>query len=509
MMPTKNSLITSAMSNWFSIAVGLITTFFITPYIIAQLGKSSYGIWVLVISLVGYASILDLGLHSATIRFIAYYSGKNDSNALCQVINTSITLFSIIGLVIILIALFLAEPLSHFFQLPPEKIEAFKYLIWLVGLAAGISFPRRVFDAVLMGFEKFVLMNILDSSITLLRALGLFSVIFLGGGLIALGLVEICVELINFSTKLLTLTFLKECPRIKFASIKYRIMKELVGFGVLMFLILIGDMLKYNVQTPVIGRLLDAESVAVYGIAAILIRTFLRFSSALSVVTFPRLSLQLGHDRQRFAVNFLRYARVIAVILAGMALIIVLEAKNFILLWVGQDFRLASVIVVVLATSLSLDFISMVSVNALKALNRHHYFAVQTLLEGAAIAVFSMLLVKKLGLIGAAWGTALPILFTKLFIQPVYTSKIIGIKLSNYLLTMFIRPAIACGIVGLVFYFSGFVQGCSSFLNLIFQTIVIGCSYCVAVLLFCFNPEEWSTLGLRIVNGYEKLLVRK
>lgn len=508
-MPTKNSLITSAMSNWFSIAIGLITTFFITPYIIAQLGKSSYGVWVLVISLVGYASILDLGLHSATIRFIAYYSGKNDPTSLRQVINTSITLFSIIGLIIIFLALFLANPLSHFFQLPPEKIRAFKYLIWLVGLSSGISFPRRVFDAVLMGFEKFVRMNMLDSSITLLRALGLFSVIFLGGGLIALGLVEIAVEIINFSAKLLTIKLLKECPKISFATIKFQVMKELVGFGVLMFLILIGDMLKYNIQTPVIGRLLDAESVAVYGIAAILLRTFLRFSSALSVVTFPRLSLQLGHDRERFAANFLRYARVIAVILAGMALIIVLEAKNFIQLWVGQDFHLASTIVVVLAGSLSLDFISMVSVNALKALNRHHYFAIQTLLEGLAIAISTTLLVKKFGLIGAAWGTAIPILLTKLFIQPAYTSKIIGIELPNYLLAMFIRPAIACGVVGSIFYFSGFVQSCSSFLNLIFQTAVIGCAYCVAVLLFCFNPEEWSALGLRIANGYEKLLVRK
>lgn len=508
-MPTKNSLITSAMSNWFSIAVGLVTTFFITPYIIAQLGKSSYGVWVLVISLVGYASILDLGLHSATIRFIAYYSGKNDPNALRQVINTSITLFSIIGLIIILMALFLAEPLSHFFQLPPEKIRAFKYLIWLVGLAAGISFPRRVFDAVLMGFEKFVRMNVLDSAITLIRALGLFSVIFLGGGLVALGLVEIVVELINFSAKLIAVTLSRECPKITFALIKYQVMKELVGFGVLMFLILIGDMLKYNIQTPVIGRLLDAESVAVYGIAAILIRTFLRFSSALSVVTFPRLSLQLGHDRERFAANFLRYARVTAVILAGMALIIVLEAKNFIQLWVGRDFHLASVIVVVMAASLSLDFISMVSVNALKALNRHHYFAVQTLLEGLAIATATTVLVKKFGLIGAAWGTALPILVTKLLIQPVYTAKIIGVDLTNYLAVMFLRPAFACGVVGSIFYFSGFVQSCSSFVNLILQTLLIGGAFCVAVLLFCFNPEEWAALGLRIANGYEKLLVRK
>ena len=47
-------------ANWLGFAVHAAVTFFLTPFVLAELGEVRYGLWCLVIGLTGYYGLFDL-----------------------------------------------------------------------------------------------------------------------------------------------------------------------------------------------------------------------------------------------------------------------------------------------------------------------------------------------------------------------------------------------------------------------------------------------------------------
>src|SRR5690606_21156386 len=62
----------------------------------------------------------------------------------------------------------------------------------------------------------------------------------------------------------------------------------------------------------------------------------------------------------------------------------------------------------------------------------HRFFAWMTLGDGIANLSLSLLLVGPYGMIGVSIGTLVPMLITKLIIQPVYVCRVLGIQFWTY-----------------------------------------------------------------------------
>ncbi len=74
--PAQNAVIgrrvlLSTISNYASKAFTLGIWFFLTPYLVHQLGDSAYGLFVLVGSVAAYGSLLDFGIAPAVTKYVA------------------------------------------------------------------------------------------------------------------------------------------------------------------------------------------------------------------------------------------------------------------------------------------------------------------------------------------------------------------------------------------------------------------------------------------------------
>ena len=47
--------------------------FVLTPYIIIKLGAATYGVWSLMISVIGYLGLVDIGIRGSVGRYINHY----------------------------------------------------------------------------------------------------------------------------------------------------------------------------------------------------------------------------------------------------------------------------------------------------------------------------------------------------------------------------------------------------------------------------------------------------
>ena len=63
-------------------------------------------------------------------------------------------------------------------------------------------------------------------------------------------------------------------------------------------------------------------------------------------------------------------------------------------------------------------------------------------LEGIANLILSIILIRKMGLIGVAWGTVIPDLIVTAIVVPLYTLRTLKLDVREYLVKAWVRPLI-------------------------------------------------------------------
>ena len=142
-------------------------------------------------------------------------------------------------------------------------------------------------------------------------------------------------------------------------------------------------------------------------------------------------------DRARAREIFLLTTRLSVIVSVTAAGGILIVGQRFIELWVGDAYRDAYWPLVILTGSLAVGLMQMPSVSLLYATARHRFYAYLNTAEALANLCLSVILVQFYGMIGVSLGTALPILFTKLVLQPRYVCGTLGLDLHAYYRELF------------------------------------------------------------------------
>src|SRR5262249_35107719 len=75
---------------------------------------------------------------------------------------------------------------------------------------------------------------------------------------------------------------------------------------------------------------------------------------------------------------------------------------------------------------------------------RHRTLAWVTSLEGAANVILSILLVRKFGIIGDAFGTAIPLSLTVIYFLPRYLCRTLGVPMWTFVRQAYLLPLGLC-----------------------------------------------------------------
>jgi O-antigen/teichoic acid export membrane protein len=75
----------SAAWNVAALVVLGITAFVTAPVLVGKLGAEGYGLYMLILSISGFAGMVDMGLGEATLRFVARYHARGDTEGINRV----------------------------------------------------------------------------------------------------------------------------------------------------------------------------------------------------------------------------------------------------------------------------------------------------------------------------------------------------------------------------------------------------------------------------------------
>src|SRR5258705_2505516 len=111
----------NVLSNYAGKVYTLLVWFFLTPFVVHQLGPSDYGLWVLIGSVAAYGVLLEFGIANAITKYVAEFLVRDDLEQAGRLIATAVWLYIGLGLGVIVLSAGLAPWLTGLFALSPEQ----------------------------------------------------------------------------------------------------------------------------------------------------------------------------------------------------------------------------------------------------------------------------------------------------------------------------------------------------------------------------------------------------
>ncbi len=452
-MQLAKRLLHSATIRNIHLVLQIIVAFVMMPFIIHSLGDRMYGFWVLIGTFMGYYGLLDLGLSSATSRFVSQSLGRQDENGMNEIFNNSLLLFTFIGLFICLLS-FLVYLLSSFFIENPVELHVFKTLLILLGINIAISFPVKAFEGVLTSFLRFDLIAYAAIIRLLISNLLIYFFLSAGYGIVTIGVITFATSLLQYFLVIVFTRKVFTAININFSLQNRSKFRKLFNYSWKSFAIQFGGLLKNKVDVFVIAGFLNVNLVTYYSVATRIIEYLTTFMINTMGILLPVFSQYEGRNHyDTLREKFFQMSKLSATMSVFMGLSVFFYGKSFIVAWMGDDFTVSYTVLIILCTAFTTSFMQNPSLNLLYGISKHHLYAIANNLEGIFNLLLSLVLVKFYGLYGVALGTAIPMIIFKLFIQPIYVCRAIEISARKYYWNTMFLPAFKTAVPLMIYFY--------------------------------------------------------
>jgi O-antigen/teichoic acid export membrane protein len=433
---TGTLLVRGSVLRVLTLIASVTVGFFLMPFLIHALGDRRYGMWALIGSITSYYALLDLGLTSAVNRFLTRAIARGEETDANAVIVTVLAIFGGIGLTVLLVSTLVALGAGWLLE-DPAEIAVFRQVVVILGADVALAFPFAVFNGLLVAHYRFDIVS--ATQLLALFARTVLIVYFMGRGhsIVALAIITLAVSLASRLALAAAAWRLFPWLQLRRAHFRAAQARALFGYGKYAFVAAAADRIRFQIDTVVVASLLGVALVTHYAIAARVTQLFMELMiRALGVVSPVFMRVDASGDQEEMRRTFLLATRVSTLAAVTVAGAIVILGERLIELWIGEGYLDAHGPLVILVVALTFDLMQMPSVSFLYASARHNLYAYLNAGEALGNLGLSILLVQQYGMIGVSLGTAIPLLVTRLMLQPRHVCRALAFDLRTYYLEL-------------------------------------------------------------------------
>lgn len=420
----KNS-VWNLMGSVIPMVVGLITI----PILMKSIGIEKFGILSLIWALIGYFSIFDFGVGRALTQGVSKALVDKLNSNIYNLIRAGLRVTLITGLAGGLLMAGLSHSLSYYWL--NASVNLHNELFFSI-LLTSIGIPFVTYTSglrgVLEGFEDFKSINIIKIILGVLNfVLPILSVLFFGSSLIYIALSLVSIRILIFIwhffclNKVVSLSKIYSKERID----TKKSLLEIYNFGSWMTLSNVLSSLMVNADRFVLSFLLGASVIAYYTVPFDLSIRVLIIPAAFSTTLFPRFS-NLILSNSKVAVSLFKSSK--RKMFIGMALICVLMALlsyKGLSIWINEDFATKSwAYLCVISLGIFFNSLSQIPYAFLQAFGKVKLTALIHTLEFIIYILILIVLVRTLGIIGAAIAFTIRV-FIDYILLSYYANQII------------------------------------------------------------------------------------
>jgi O-antigen/teichoic acid export membrane protein len=373
-------------------------------YFIRHLGMSQFGVWMLVLAIIGSSGSLCTGFGDAALKYISAMRGRGDHEGVVQVMESSLTLNLNFGLAVAIVLYTLSPWASgHIFRLDRDLAST---LVGAVRVGAFVLLVRSVafvFISALRAFENYQIATQITSLTRIAIITTAVVLVMQGRGVVAIMVGSLLCELAAIASLVIAVRDVLPAP----ATINRQPMsRNLMTFGAYSWTQALSGTIFSQADRLLVAALLGPAALAYYGICIQVAQPIHGLASAGSNALFPHLSARLEHDDSALVgATLWKAVRVNFFCVLALSLPLLVLSRAILSRWMGTDFSLHA------ATSLSLVALSFAFLAfnipghyALMALGRVRFLTGLNFFGAAVSLLIAFALIPHLGIAGAAIG---------------------------------------------------------------------------------------------------------
>lgn len=458
--------------SYCSIAIRNIVALLLIPFIINRLGISDYGIYSLVSALAGYLIVLEFGLANTTIRFLSVYKASNDKVKESEFISSIVVIYGALTLFVVAVGVIVWFKLPDIFHLSMTISEIAllqsAFLVLLINVA--ITLMSNSLTGIISAYQCFRFQKTTEIVVFIARCITVVACLEAGFGVLAIVVIDTVTNLVH---SVIRFVYIQRNIDFKF-QVKLpdkATLNEIFVYSFFIALNVIVNQINWRVDNLIVGTLTNSKILGIFNVGSQLVFSFIAFASAISNIFTPKIVQMV---KQNVASTILltqlcTIGRYQMVLLGYIFVVFAVFGELFIDLFVGAEFSEAYWVAII--PMLPFMFVlAQTSTNAvLQALNKHKVRSVLLLVTALGNIAISIILVKQMGMVGAAIGTAFALFIGELILVNVYLYRIVKLnmlrfyqKLIRHSLPVMFISACAAGMMtnSLSATWSGLIVGC-------------------------------------------------
>lgn len=430
----KYKLKINLLASWGDHLVGILVGLFLMPYVLTTVGDSQYGLWLFICSFAGYSGLLNLGFGETVSRFVAHHHAKGETNRINQVVSVIGAVYLGMSVLLIGLAGFLAWLAPWLYDWGTTSITEVRWVFVLLGANVAIGMLGSVFGGVIVGLQRIDIERGFRTLSGLARLAMTVLLLQKEQALITLAVIFLLTTLIE-NVGYLAVVF-RQLPglRVGWRYLSRDTFKECFSFSMFALLENIASRLIDATDTIVIGIMLGTKYIVPYYVAHRLMTFIVQPLQLIGMIVMPR-GAELGanaHDK-----------RLRVLVQKGLGISFLLTAGFFIgawyfgdvvlETWVGRSYEQSHLILLILLGAQVIATPLHVLRGVLFGMGRVKVPAILYFIEAVANLVLTLILLKPLGIIGVALGTAIPIIIVELCVLLPYALSVLHFPKAHFL----------------------------------------------------------------------------
>lgn len=421
--------------SYINVLAHTVIGFLYIPILLHYIGKSEYGLYQLIGSLIAYFSIMDFGLTNAIVRFYARYRALGDLKRIKNLLAVSLLLYGAVAAVLLtaggICYLFLDTIFGY--NMTVQELLSARQLFLLLLFNIAINLLAMLFQAVINAEERFLFLKGTELFQLVMQPVLVILVLQEYPHAFSVALVQ---TILNCILILARIYYCFECLHISihFYGWDKELLHDFRNLALSIFAVSFIDQVFLRSNQLVLGIIDGTDAVAVYSVAFLIYLNYSTLSTAISGVYLPHVTAMIAQKASvtELSALFNKIGRaqyfLLLLILTGF----IIFGEQFIQLWAGSDFKSAYWMTLLIIVPFTIELIQNVGLAILQGMNQYTFRAKVYLVMGIINLALAVPLGMHWGGTGCAFATGLCMLLGNGVIMNWYYSRIVGLDISCF-----------------------------------------------------------------------------
>lgn len=471
-----------------SAVIGLAST----RIILLSLGVDDYGIYNLVVGVVGMLTVINSAMGVSTQRFLSHTMGENDLKKLKTIFSTSHLIHIILAVLIFIIMLLTRDYIiNEFLNIPAHRLDVASKIYNLVVFSTFFTIATSPFDGNLVANENFFIVAITEILISTINLVGAIVVYYFNGDKLFIYAIVTTTGAIGIALFKQVYCSIKynECSIIP-AKLSRKYFRELTSFAGWNLFTALAGMARGQGISVLMNIYFGVKANAAYGIAGQVNGQVNSLSTVVTKAIYPQLmKSEGGGDRERMFRLSVLTTKLPFLLMTLLGVPLILEVDYILHLWLKEVPPYANQLVVLLVF---LSLITTLSSGLIAAIQSIGKIRIYHLITG----IFLLLTIPIVVLFYKCGFSVIWAIIISIFLEIIahcfrlmYLNRIANLNIYNFLKDVDLR-LIAILIFG---YFSAYWITCvldTGFLRLILVSFSSVLTTGILIYYFAIDKNE-------------------